>query len=686
LFGYIISCKKELLYISNLWDEVVRPEYKNIIFWAVIIGLLHILSLSNNLLFHTLVEMFSIIVAYIIFLLAWESKTFLENRYILFIGISYFFVGTLDLLHTLSYESMGIFPGFGTNLPTQLWIAARYMQGISFLVASLLLIKYGMNGVRDYVRPVEKSMFAWRVFFIYAVTTLLCILSIFVFRNFPDSYIEGSGLTLFKILSEYVISLMLFCSLVLLYFKRNCFENKVFKLLAASIILTIFSELTFTIFTNVYDFQFALGHYLKLLSFYLIYKAIVEMGFGEPYSFLFRELKYNEEDLRQKAALLSEEYNRMCGIIGINKYLAEDVGKWDKNEKSYYSFIQDLHGILFQLNKDFRLLFLYGPVEEMIGYMKQDFLSGKINWEEIVLPEDRHVIFENRKKLKSNLDFVIESEYRIRAKNGEIKWVREFLQKISDESRTSAKFQGSVHDITQYKMAAEALKKIEGTRIKEIHHRIKNNLQVISSLLSLQAEKFEDEKVLEAFRESQNRVASIAIIHEELHEGNSIDTLDFADYLQKLTADLFSSYHVGKSHVNLKLELKHVYLGMDTAIPLGIIVNELISNSLKHAFPDGDNGEISIQLQEADKYVSKPEKPETGISCQDEPNIDYILTVADNGRGIPEEIDFINTDSLGLQLINILTEQIDGCIELRRNRGTEFVIWFSSSENSGKLK
>lgn len=361
------------MHISSIWGKLISFEHNKIIFWAVIIGLLHILSLSNNLLFHTLIELFNVIVAYVIFLLAWESKTFLENRYILFIGISLFFVGTLDLLHTLSYESMGVFPGFGMNPPTQLWIAARYMQGISFLVAPLLLINHKMGNVRSYVRPVEKSIFAWRVFSVYAVITLICILSIFVFRNFPDSYIEGSGLTPFKVLSEYVISLILLCSLVLLYLKRDYFENKIFKLLAASIVLTIFSELTFTMFTGVYDFPFALGHYLKLLSFYLIYKAIVEMGFGEPYSFLFRELKYNEEDLRQKAALLWEEYNRMCGMIGINKYLAEDVEKWEKNEENYYSFIQNLHGIGFQLNKDFKLIFLHGPVEEMTGYTKQGF-------------------------------------------------------------------------------------------------------------------------------------------------------------------------------------------------------------------------------------------------------------------------------------------------------------------------
>ena len=151
-------------------------------------------------------------------------------------------------------------------------------------------------------------------------------------------------------------------------------------------------------------------------------------------------------------------------------------------------------------------------------------------------------------------------------------------------------------DITERIRAEETLEKIEKTRIKEIHHRIKNNLQVISSFLSLQAEKFSDTKTLEAFRESQNRVVSMALIHEELYKGNNIDALDFAAYLRNLTADLFRSYSIGNNSIGLKLNLEQVYLGMDTAIPLGIIVNELISNALKHAFPAGRRREIQMNL------------------------------------------------------------------------------------------
>ncbi|WP_342764211.1 histidine kinase dimerization/phosphoacceptor domain -containing protein [Methanosarcina sp. 1.H.A.2.2] len=267
-----------------------------------------------------------------------------------------------------------------------------------------------------------------------------------------------------------------------------------------------------------------------------------------------------------------------------------------------------------------------------------------------------------------------------REKNGEVRWVREVFQKLPKDSGTSGQFQGFVHDITERKKAEDTLRKIEEARIKEIHHRIKNNLQVISSLLSLEAERFSDRKMFEAFRESQNRVASMALIHEELYKGDDIDTLDFAAYLRKLTADLLNSYLVGNDNISLKLDLEQVNFGMDTAIPLGIIVNELVSNSLKHAFPEGEGGEIRISLSRAAKPASKTGHSVEGMGC--ERGFDYTLMVADNGRGIPETVDFKTVDSLGLQLVNILVEQIDGCIELKRDQGTKFVVGINVAESA----
>ena len=651
-----------------------------VMLWVGLAGLFYITSRSNYLLFHTLAELFSIYVAYVVFLIVSKSKARLENRYLILIGIAYFFVASLDLLHTLAYKGMGIFPQFDANLPTQLWIAARYMESISLLVAPLLLKDYRSESIMGNRITREKTRFFWQIFSIYAMITAGCILSIFVIGNFPDSYIEGSGLTPFKLISEYIISSILLCSLLLLYTKRDRFETRVFRLVEASIILTIFGELVFTLYVDVYGFFNFLGHYFKILSFYLIYTAIIETGFEAPYSLLFRELKQSEEAFKQKAIFLEDDQGRIYNMLGVRIADSEklsDLKQDQVNQKDQNSLVNNIKGLIgFRLDKDLVPISIEGEVKEITGYSKEDFLSDRVKWEEIVVPEDLPFALKEIQKLASSPDLSLEIEYRIRRKDGEIKWVREVLQTLSENSEISEGLQGFVRDITERKAAEETLKKIDEVRIKEIHHRIKNNLQVISSLLSLEAEKFSDQKMLEAFRESQNRVISMALIHEELYKGNEIDTLDFAAYLQKLTSDLLNSYSVQKDNIDLKLNLEKVHLGMDTAIPLGIVVNELVSNSLKHAFPAGSKGEIHIHLCKTDSSTINAEDLGIDEKCRDEKSLPFRLSIIDSGRGISEELDLKNIESLGLKLVSLLVDQIDGCIGLKRDRGTKFTILF----------
>ncbi|NYB52613.1 MAG: PAS domain S-box protein [Methanobacteriaceae archaeon] len=192
--------------------------------------------------------------------------------------------------------------------------------------------------------------------------------------------------------------------------------------------------------------------------------------------------------------------------------------------------------------------------------------------------------------------------------------------------------------------------------LKEIHHRVKNNLSVISSLLNLQSDYIKDKDDLELFRETQTRAKSMALIHERLYQSRDLKRIDFSDYIKTLAHDLYRTYSVDPRRIELKMDLETVLLDINTSIPLGLILNELISNSMKYAFPDDKKGQISIKLQLE--------------------NGDYILTVSDSGVGLPDELDFEKTDSLGLQLVNSLVGQIDGTIELDRTQGTKFIVKF----------
>lgn len=226
-------------------------------------------------------------------------------------------------------------------------------------------------------------------------------------------------------------------------------------------------------------------------------------------------------------------------------------------------------------------------------------------------------------------------------------------------------------------------KKIEQLQKKEINHRIKNNLQIVSSLLNLQAEKFSDRKVIEAFKESESRILSMSLIHQELYESGKLNSLDISSYLRKLIANLIKSYNTENCNVQIDLDADNIYLCVDTAVSLGIIINELFTNSIKYAFPAGTKGEIHISLFRENPRKEKNENSNKIFSENSQQILGkdeyYKLIFADNGKGIPKEIDFKNPSTLGFQLVNALVDQIDGDIELRRDHGTEFEIHFGIS-------
>ncbi|MEN6291299.1 MAG: sensor histidine kinase [Methanobacterium sp.] len=209
--------------------------------------------------------------------------------------------------------------------------------------------------------------------------------------------------------------------------------------------------------------------------------------------------------------------------------------------------------------------------------------------------------------------------------------------------------------------------------LKEIHHRVKNNLQIISSLLNLQSRYINDEEMLDIYKESQNRVKSMAIIHEKLYQSEDLARIDFGDYVKSLVMDLFHSY--GVDNIEPDINIRDVLLDINTAIPCGLIVNELVTNSIKHGF-------LASRTRVDSQSFDKRDNIAVNITKENEI---YTMSVYDNGMGFPDNLDFRHTDSLGMQLVISLTSQLRGTVELERNNGTLFRIVFKEVEYNNKF-
>ncbi len=381
-------------------------------------------------------------------------------------------------------------------------------------------------------------------------------------------------------------------------------------------------------------------------------------------------------------------------VINHQFALIKKQGKWEKIESSKRKITEEkrlnLQYIIESANDAIITISLDGIItnwnmgaEQIYGYSSEEILGKSVS---IVAPE--HLKNETKKliekvKLGEKIRHHVTSRLR---KGGKLIYVSIALSPVFDASGELVAISAIVRDITQKIEAKKSIVRAEKTRKKEIHHRVKNNLQVISSLLDLQAEKFKNKEwiknseILEAFRESQDRVISMALIHEELHKDDEFEMLDFSIYIRELAENLFQTYILNCKNIHLHIDMEeNIFLDMDTAIPLGIIVNELVSNSLKHAFSGSDKGKIYINLHSEENgecINSREESKYEGCKSSR-----FILTISDDGVGIPESFDLENPNSLGMQLVTTLVDQLDGELELKKNNGTEFTIRFTDIKN-----
>ncbi len=323
------------------------------------------------------------------------------------------------------------------------------------------------------------------------------------------------------------------------------------------------------------------------------------------------------------------------------------------------AIVQTVREPLLALNQELRVMTANRSFYETYKVSKEateDQLIYDLGNKQWDIPKLREMLVEILNKSSVMNDFEVEHEFQKIGKRTMLLNAR----KIDLESEgTKSMILLAIEDITERRhsenLIRDSLREKE-VLLKEIHHRVKNNLNIVSSLLELQADVIQDESALKAFKESQNRIRSIALIHEKLYQSADLSRIDFGEYVNELTTKILSSFGFDSDLCQMDIKISDIRLSVDMAIPCSLIINELVSNCLKHAFPD-KSGKILISL-----------------SLINETNFE--LYVTDNGVGFPSRLNFKTTKSLGLQLVNTLVNQIDGIIEMNASNGTSFKIVF----------
>lgn len=355
-----------------------------------------------------------------------------------------------------------------------------------------------------------------------------------------------------------------------------------------------------------------------------------------------------------------------------------------KSEARLNSILNSLQDVVWSFSlPSWQLHYINPACERVYGYAPHQILANPELLFDCIVPEHKQKVQQTWQEIRDccwrgekGKNKTWEVEYKIQLPDGNYRWLRQRAYMVYDQNGEVVSVDGIVSDVTERHATEERLFKSLREReilLKEIHHRVKNNLYVISSLLNLQARYVEDEKIRSLFEDSQNRIQTMAIIHEQLYQSEALSEIDFTQYLNRLVSNLFLSFchhlspttplqdetgYTNHPKITLVTDIQECRLSIQTAIPAGLLVNELVTNAFKHAFPQG-GGEIKISLGVED----------TGK---------ILLQVSDNGVGFPENFNWEESNSLGLRLVRLLCQQLDASIEVSSHphQGVSFRICF----------
>ncbi len=349
---------------------------------------------------------------------------------------------------------------------------------------------------------------------------------------------------------------------------------------------------------------------------------------------------------------LSQAINNMLASLDLSRQ------KLHESENRYHAIVEDQSELICRFRRDGSIAFTNEACRRYFG-MDGQLWPGQ-NFLHILPPAARSDMDALLPSLTaSNPASVLDCRID---RNEDARWLQWSFRAIFDRRGQVSEFQAVGRDITELKRNEEQIKaslKEKDALLKEIHHRVKNNLQIISSILSLQEARVSDPASREVLADSRNRIKSMALIHERLYGSGNLSSIDFAEYLNSLMNHLSYSYGANGGRISARTDIEDLSLNIDIAIPLGLIVNELVTNSYKHAFPGEAAGEIFVELHKVS---------EKG----------YLLVVGDNGAGMPHDFDLDRTPSLGLQLVHALVQQTNSQVTIEREKGTVFRIAFST--------
>jgi PAS domain S-box-containing protein len=372
-------------------------------------------------------------------------------------------------------------------------------------------------------------------------------------------------------------------------------------------------------------------------------------------------------EVRKQNSLLLERNECLKSEIAIRSKAEEAMKLSERQLADIINFLPDA---TFAIDLSGNVIAWNHAIEEMTG-IHSDQIIGKGNYEyslpfygkrcpiliDLVLNEDQETNESYRSITKTGGKMISETYIPILSEGrGAYLWL--IASPLYDMNGTLIGAVESIRDITERKESEDKIRRAldeKDVLLKEIHHRVKNNLQVVSALIELQIHYMKDANSINTLRDSQNRIRTMAIIHETLYRAKDLARVEFPTYIKKLVNALFDSYNVKDGSISVVYRIDPIELDVDTAIHCGLIINELVSNTFKHAFPDNREGTISIEFYQKEQM--------------------YYLNYSDNGIGIPDGIDFETTESLGLKLVNLLvTEQLEGAISMTRDQGTRFNI------------